>query len=164
LFWDASAGRYTTGTTLPEVLRGLLVESDATVPSVNALSASNQLRLAALIGNESRRAVPTMIFNSFGGRLLRSGAELPQLASALAMAFETPKIVVVIGEYRKPETQELLRSIYARWEPMRSVIFVSAKGADRDRVTSVFPFIAALSSDPERPVAYLCEKGDCQRQ
>ncbi len=161
LFWDASAGRYTTGTALPEVLRGLLVESDATVPSVNALAASNQLRLAMLTGSSSAR-VP-MIVSSFAGRLRRSGAELPQLASSLAMTFETPKIEVVVAG-KKTETLELLRSIYARWEPMRTVILLQRKGAERDRITRVLPFTAALAPEPELPVAYVCEKGECRRQ
>jgi uncharacterized protein YyaL (SSP411 family) len=162
LFWDASMGRYTTGTTLPEVLRGLLVESDATVPSVNALAASNQLRLAMLTGSDSARA--TMIFNSFGGRLGRFGGELPQLGSALAMAFETPKIAVVVAGPKRVETQQLLTSTYARWEPMRAVIFVPAKGAERDRMTRAFPFIAPLAPDPELPLTYVCEKGECRRE
>ena len=163
LFWDASAGRYATGTSLPEVLRGLVVERDAGVPSVNALSASNQLRLAALVGNESRRTIATTIFHSFGGRLQRSGAGLPRLASSLAMAFETPKIEVVVAG-KKTDTLELLRSIHARWEPMRAVILVQRKGAARDRITRALPFTAALAPDPELPLTYLCEKGECRRQ
>lgn len=162
LFWDASAERYTTGTALPEVLRGLLVESDVTVPSVNALAASNQLRLAMLTGSSSAR-VP-MILSSFGGRLRRSGAELPQLASALAMTFESPKIAVVVAGPKKLETQQVLNAIYARWEPLRAVIFVPAKGAGRDRMIRTFPFIASLTADPELPLTYVCEKGECRKQ
>ena len=163
LFWDPTAGRYKTGTSLPEVFRGLLAESDAHVPSVNALAASNQLRLAALLGGDSRRTIATTIFQSFGGRLQKSGADLPRLATSLAMFLETPTIEVVVAG-KKTETLEVLRTVHARWAPMRSVILLQAKGPERDRVTRVLPFIAALEPHPEMPVTYVCEKGECRRR
>lgn len=163
LFWDASAGRYISGTSLPEQLKGLLVENDVHQPSVNSLAASNQLRLSALTANDRGRGIATTIFESFGGRLARSGAELPQLASALSMAFDAPKFDVVILA-KRTETDALLRSIGERWEPMRFVIRVPGKGPARDAITRAFPFVAALTGEKDVPVAYLCEKGDCRRQ
>jgi uncharacterized protein len=163
LFWNPSTGRYTTGSSAPEQFRGLLVESDDTVPSVNALSASSLLRLAMLTGNETWRARPNMIFQSFGVRLRNAGAQLPQLASALSMSFASPKVVVVTGKPRSKEAFEVLRLIHQRWEPLRVVVFVPEKGAERNRVTAALPF-AALPPDPELPLTYVCENGECRRQ
>lgn len=161
LFWNASLGRYITGTTLPEQLRGLLAENDETTPSVNAISASNLLRFA-MLGNANSRQTAMMIFESFGGRLRKSGADLPQLASAYAMSLVSPKIEVVVGNPRKKETFELLRSIHQRWEPLRAVILVPEKGPERNRILTAFPFTAGLAANPERPVAYVCENGECR--
>lgn len=164
LFWNAGTGRYSTGGTLPETLRGLLVESDETTPSVNAVAAMNLLRLATLTGNETWRARPQVIFQSFGGRLRADGAQLPQLAAALAASFATPKIVVVVQGPKSKETQELLAATHQQWEPVRAVLYLPAKGPDRARVIAALPFTAALAPDPERPLAYVCEKGECRRQ
>lgn len=163
LFWNASTGRYTTGGSAPEQFRGLLVENDDVVPSVNAVSAANLLRLAMLTGNETWRARPAMIFQSFGGRLRNAGAQLPQLASALSMSLTAPKVVIVTGKPRRREAFEVLRSIHERWEPLRVVVFVPDKGVERNRVTAALPF-AALPPDPELPLTYVCEKGECRRQ
>ena len=163
LFWNASTGRYTTGSSAPEQFRGLLVESDDTVPSVNALAASSLLRLAMLTGNETWRARPAMIFQSFGTRLRSAGAQLPQLASALSMSFASPRVVVVTGKPRSRQAFDMLRSIHERWDPLRMVVFVPEKGAERNRVTAALPF-AALPPDPELPLTYVCEKGECRRQ
>ncbi|HEX2836389.1 MAG TPA: DUF255 domain-containing protein [Thermoanaerobaculia bacterium] len=164
LFWDASLGRYTTGSSVPASLRGLLLETDDETPSVNAVSAVNLLRLAALTGDAAWRARPATIFESFGGRLRANGGDYAQLAAAYEMSLIAPKVMVVTGDARKPETGDALRSIHARWEPMRTVIFLPVKGTARELMTRAVPFTAALSSDPEQVIVYECTKGECRRR
>ena len=161
VFWNASLGRYLTGSSLPRVLRGLLVEDDALTPSANAVSATNVLRLAALRGTPAAKA--GMIFESLGGRLRGNGARSARLAAAVAMSMATPRIVVVTGETKNKETRDLLRTVHERWEPFRAVVFLPAKGAERIRITTALPFTAPLPGDPKRPVAWVCERGECRR-
>ncbi|MFL6244906.1 MAG: thioredoxin domain-containing protein [Thermoanaerobaculia bacterium] len=155
LFWDASLGRYATGTSVPKPVRGLLSERDEETPAVNSVATMNLLRLAALTGNETWRARPAMIFQSFGGRLRTAGALHPQLAAAYESSLIAPSIVVVIGN-------EVPREIYERWEPMRAVVFVPRKRAVRDRIVKTLPFIGALAGDPARTVTYVCTNGACR--
>jgi uncharacterized protein YyaL (SSP411 family) len=164
LFWDASAGRYATGATLPAPLRGLLVESDDATPSANSVSAKNLLRLTALTGNETWRAHAGMIFQSFGGRLRTAGAQLPALADAYEASLLAPSIVVVTGDARTQETKDLLRTIRDRREPMRTVVFLPPKGPQRDRMVRSLPFTAALAADPQHTVEYVCANGECKKQ
>ncbi|HYK00587.1 MAG TPA: DUF255 domain-containing protein [Thermoanaerobaculia bacterium] len=164
LFWDASLGRYSTGTTLPETMRGMLLESDDELPSVNAVAAMNLLRLATLTGNEAWSARPAMIFHSFGGHLRNDGARLPHLAAAYELSLIAPKIVVVTGNIGKEATRTLLRSIQERPEPMRAVVFLPHAGPARQRVVKSLPFTGALAPDPDVPVAYTCANGECRRQ
>lgn len=163
LFWDASAGRYITGTTVPESLRGLLRERDEHTPAVNSIAAINLLRLAALTGNEAWRARPAMIFQSFGGRLRNDGASLTQLAHAYELSLVTPAIVVVTGDVRKQETHDLVRTFHDRPEPMRTVILLPHRGPARDKLVKALPFIGALAADDKQPVAYRCANGACRR-
>ena len=164
LFWDASLGRYSTGSTLPETLGGLLTETDVELPSVNAVAAVNLLRLGALTGNATWAERPAMIFQSFGGRLRTDGARLPQLATAYELSLIPPQVVVVTGDLRKQPARDLLRSIEERYEPMRATIFLPDKGPQRQRVVKSLPFTGALEPDPEMPIAYVCAKGECRRQ
>nr|MDP9194369.1 hypothetical protein [Acidobacteriota bacterium] len=164
LFWSASLGRYATGTTAPEIVRGLLSERDEDTPGVNSAAAVNLLRLASLTGNETWRSRPAMIFQSFGGRLRTAGALHSQLAAAYETSLIAPSIVVVTGERHSKETYDVLRALHDRWEPMRSVIFLPRKGAARDRVVQALPFTRALAPDPEHTIVYVCAKGECRKQ
>lgn len=164
LFWDASLGRYATGSSVPAALRGLLREVDDETPSANSVSAINLLRLAALRGNATWRTRPAVIFESFGGRLRTNGAELPHLATAYELSLIAPRIVVVTGESRKKETLEALRALHEHPEPMRAVIHLPVKGAARERLVHALPFLGALGSDPEQVITYLCTGGECRRQ
>jgi uncharacterized protein len=155
LFWDAGLGRYTTGTSVPEPVRGLLSERDQDTPAANSVAAMNLLRLAALTGNETWRTRPAMIFQSFGGRMRTAGALHPQLAAAYESSLIAPSIVVVIGK-------EVPREIYERAEPMRAIVLVPRKGVVRDRIVRTLPFIGALAGDPERTVTYVCANGHCR--
>jgi len=164
LFWDDSAGRYATGSTVPEALRGLLVESDSDTPSVNAVAAKNLLRLTLLTGNATWGARPAMIFTSFGTRLRTSGAQLTELASSYAASIDRPNLVVVAGDPRRQATYDALRAIHERSDPLRFVLFVPSKGPARDRIVRALPFTAALTTPDENPVTYDCADGECRRR
>lgn len=163
LFWDASLGRYVTGSSVPSSLRGLLQETDQDVPSVNAVSATNLLRLASLTGRAGWATRPASIFHSLGSRFRTRGGDVAHLASAWELSQMTQQIVVVTGPFSLPETQAALRAVHARWEPMRTLIYLPVKGAARERVTRAFPFLAALTSDPEAVITYVCANGECRK-
>jgi uncharacterized protein YyaL (SSP411 family) len=163
LFWDANLGRYRTGMTVPEPVRGVAGERDDVTPGANSVAATNLLRLAALTGNPTWRARPAMIFQSFGGTLRTAGAKHVQLAGAYETSLIPPSIVVVTGDPYKQETHDALRVIQDRWEPMRSVVFLPHKGVARDRVVKALPFTGALTADPEHPVTYVCAGGECRK-
>lgn len=143
LFRDESAGRYATGASVPEILRGLLADQDAEMPAVSSVAPVNLLRLATLTGNEAWRT--------------RSAAYAASLASA-------PKIAVVTGDLRLQATRDLLRSIHDRREDFRIVVFVPAKGPARERITQLLPFTRALAADPEQAIEYDCSGGECRRR
>lgn len=163
LFWDASAGRYATGRTLPEALRGLLVERDEDVPNANAVAAVNLMRLAALTNDAAWSERPSMIFQSFGGRLRAAGVQLTQLAAAYELARIRPRVVVVTGNVQKEETRAVLRTYAQRAEPMRALVLLPHKGTARERVVKLLPYTSALLPDEELPAAYECVKGTCRK-
>ncbi|MDQ3282836.1 MAG: DUF255 domain-containing protein [Acidobacteriota bacterium] len=166
LFWDPSAGRYRTGTSLPEVLRGLLSESDEELPAANSIAATNLLRLAAWTADPAWRERPSMIFASFGGRLRNAGARYAQLAAAYEMSLLTPRLAVVTADPRRKEAYETLHALRESWAPMRTVLFLPTKGAARDRMLKSLPYLAAAEpGDEEHPVmTYECANGACRRQ
>jgi uncharacterized protein len=164
LFWNEKEGRYATGTTLPPRLVGLHMEVDADLPSSNAIAARNLLRLAALTGNPSWSARPATIFQSFGGHLEQSGADLPSMAESFELSRLEPSMLVITGDVRSKAAYELLVEWQKRSPPMRAHLMLPHKGVARERVTKALPWTAALAPDPEGPIAYLCAAGECRRQ
>jgi uncharacterized protein YyaL (SSP411 family) len=140
LFWDANAARYTIGSSVPQIISGLLVERDDETPSVNSVAAMNLFRLAMLTGNET----------------WRSRQRIESASDA--------KIVAVTGDPRRKSTFDALLAIHQRWEPLRFVLFVPSKGVMRDRMLKALPFTGALASDPENPITYECSGGECRRR
>lgn len=153
LFWSASAGRYIAGSTLPEAWHGLIPESRA----ANAVAAVNLLRIAALTPNDTLRARPQMIFESYGGQFDS------RLASAYELSLVAPRVVVVAGDARKQQTHDILNAERKRAAPMRAIVFVPAKNPARERVTHVLPFTRALAPDEKTPAVYECARGECRR-
>jgi len=135
LFWDERSARYTTGASVPEIVRGLETPFDRTI------SDRNMFRLAMLTGDAAWRS-----------------------RSAHIALNGTPKVSVVVGDPRKKVTFDTLHAIHERWEPLRFVLFVPGKGVARDRMTRAIPFTAALVADPENPVTYECMNGQCVRR
>jgi uncharacterized protein len=164
LFWSNSLGRYATGNTAPEIVRGLLSERDEQTPAVNSVAAMNLLRLGTLTGNATWRARPAMIFEAFGGRMRTNGALHPQLAAAYESSLIAPTILVVTGDRYRQDTEDVLKAARERWEPMRAVVFVPRKGPQRDRVVRALPFVGALAPDPERVAVYECAAGQCVKR
>lgn len=161
LFWNETEGRYVTGTSLPMILTGLIVEREDEVPAANSVAAMNLVRLALLTGNDTWRAHVPRIFERFG-----ENAQLPQLAAARAASGSAGKIVVVVGDGRKP-ARDAVQAEQARFEPLGFVLLVPMKGAVRDRMVRDLPFMAALAGDrehPETPVLYECSGGECRRR
>ncbi|MEO8381525.1 MAG: DUF255 domain-containing protein [Acidobacteriota bacterium] len=162
LFWNASAGAYTTGVAVPQPVRNFLRERDDETPAANSVAALNLLRLAALTGNETWAARPAILFQAFGARMRARGADFAQMASAYELSLIPPSIVVVTGDPRKKQTYDLLASYAQHPEPMRALVFLPHKGPERQRVVTALPFTGALQADPEKAVAYLCAEGECR--
>jgi uncharacterized protein YyaL (SSP411 family) len=143
LFWDERASRYASGASVPEILRGLLSDRDGETPAANSVAPVNLLRLSTLTGNEAWRT--------------RSAAYAASLAT-------TPKLVIVTGDLRLKATNDLLRSIHARRDDFRFIVFVPAKGPARERVANLLPYVRALVADPELAIQYECSGGECRRR
>jgi uncharacterized protein YyaL (SSP411 family) len=159
LFWNASAGRYQTGRSVPEAVAGLSRDT-----TTNAASAVNLLRLAALRGDAAWRERPQMIFESHAGSIAQDGASFVSLAAAYETSLRAPAIEVVVGNISTKATFDVVRAIQERWQPMRAVVVVPAKGYGRDRMLKALPFLGGLAGDPKSPVHYECTKGECRRR
>jgi uncharacterized protein YyaL (SSP411 family) len=153
---------YRTSEDYALLVRGLLDLFDATYDL-------QWLELAKLL-EQKQAQVRTALPEQFRGLLTKTPA-VDAIAASNRARFVTltgrgeGKVVVVVGDLRRKDTYELLRSIHQRWEPGRAVLVVPEKGKPRDRMNAHFPFAVPLTaSDDGTPVAYVCENGECRRR
>src|SRR5207253_3912944 len=118
-------------------------DGDSPIPSANSVAVSNLLRLGEITDSGGWRARAMVIVKSFSGRLAASPIDLPQLASALSAALNTPKQIVIAGDPYRDETRALLRTINERFIPNRVLLLADA-GAGQKRLAQWLPFVADM--------------------
>ncbi len=159
LFWDGS--RYTSGKSLPEALRGLAAESDSPLPSANAVSAMNLLRLGEMVDSAPWREKSGAVFRSFAARLQSSPIDLAAMASAYFSSMATPKQIVVSGEARSDAGHALMRPIGETFL-LHRVVMVARTDAARQRLAQYVPVVAEMKPIEKKPTAYVCERFVCK--
>ena len=157
-FWNEKEGRYVS-TSAP--IAGITSDGDSPIPSANSVAVSNLLRLGEITDSGGWRARAMIIVKSFSGRLAASPIDLPQLASALSAALNTPKQIVIAGDPFRDETRALLRTINERFIPNR-VLLLADGGGGQKRLAQWLPFIADMKPIDKQPTAYICEHYACK--
>ena len=158
LFFDAAAGRYATGTKLPDTLRGLIEERDNALPSADSVSASNLLRLSSLAGNATWRARADGLFAAYAGAL---DGERTALATAIERSLAPPLQVVIAGNPRMDDARALLRAAYSGFAANRFVTVVNG-GPAQQRLAAYLPHVKTLAPVEKHAAAYVCTANACQ--
>ncbi|HEY0159925.1 MAG TPA: thioredoxin domain-containing protein [Thermoanaerobaculia bacterium] len=158
LYWDATANRYASGTSLPSTLRGVAAESELALPAPNSVAALNLLRLGELTDSAALRSRANAIFRTYAQSL---NAQLPALSSALLFAFSTPKQIVIAGDPSKAETKALLRIVHERFVPNR-VLVVAAGGKAQEQLARYMPIVKEMGPIGGKATAFICEHYVCK--
>jgi len=162
LYWNGSTLRYDDGSKLPAPLRGATLERDGDLPSVNAVSASNLLRIAAIADSKPARAKADAIFRSFAARMQESPGDLALMISTFVAGTKPPSEVVIVGDVTRDETKAMLRLVHGRFAPLRT-LFVVANERTRAELAVYAPLVKEMKSiDEKLPTAYVCENFACK--
>ena len=119
----------------------------------NALAADGLLRLSALSGDESWRALALRTLRSFVGEYRQWGQFAASYANAVARALAEPLVVTVVGPEDDPVAGGLWQVARASTDPARSLHrIVPARDGER---------LATLGFPPDRTAAYVCVGTAC---
>jgi uncharacterized protein YyaL (SSP411 family) len=134
---------------------------DGALPSGNAVSAMNLLRLASFTSEAAYRERAALSFAAFHGRLSRSPTAHSEWLLALDFALDTPKEVLVVHAAGGDADAllDVMRSVHL---PNR-ILSVVAEGSDLDAHAQVVPLLRFKEARGGQATAYVCENKVCKQ-
>jgi uncharacterized protein len=162
LFEDRNDGAFfsTTETDSSLVLR-VKEDYDGAEPSGNSVAALNLLRLAQLTGRNEFRHSAERLFSAFGPRLSTVPVAIPKMLVACDFLLSDPRQVIIAGDRGAPETNELIRTVQARFDPHRITMLVDTEET-RQFLSEGIPSIGAMTKQDGHAAAYVCRNYTCQ--
>ncbi len=160
-FWDEEgAGFFFT----PRAHEPLLVRSkdmrDGAVPAGNSVQLMNLLRLSAMLGDKTLRALADRMIRAWSGQVHGSPWTSERFLAAVDFACSGPAEIAIVGDPARPETQALLRTVHDTYLPNRVLMLHNPAGPET-RVAS--PLLAERVQVNGRPTAYVCRNNACRR-
>jgi uncharacterized protein YyaL (SSP411 family) len=170
-FWDAERGGYFNSQAGdPNMVLRLKEDYDGAEPAASSVAAMNLLRLGAALDsspgdqagkNDSYRERGRKCIVAFRGQWIETAPALPQMLTALELALDAPRHVVLVGNPKAEDFQALHGVLYETLSPRRSVLAVTSE-ADREWFASRAPWMTEMREMKGKATAYVCEEYACQ--
>ena len=159
-FWDfANAGFYFTADDAEELLVRRKEYYDGALPSGNAVSALNLLRLERITGNVAYGEWADALIKGAGEGVRRMPSGFAGLLLAVDFALGPTREIVISGTPGAPDTEDLLQTVRSLYLPNKVVLFRPAD--DVDAIAAVAPFVEAQTPVDGRATAYVCRHFAC---
>ncbi len=162
LFWDEQDGGYfNSAADAPDIVLRLKEDYDGAEPAPSSLGALNLLRLAGMLGDESRRARGLRCLEAFRGRWENAPHAMPQMLCACELAFEAPRHVVLAGDPSAADFAALADVLHETLGPRR-LLLAADGGAGQAWLAARLPWVAEMKPLGGRATAYVCEDFTCR--
>jgi len=161
-FWDdAHGGYFNSRADDPSIVLRLKEDYDGAEPAASSVAAANLLRLGTLLHDESLRDRGRRTILAFRAQWTETPQALPQMLSALELALDAPRHVVLAGDPRSPDFQALAAVLHERLGPRRALL--AADGGEAQAwLAARAPWLAEMRPLDGRATAYVCEDYACQ--
>jgi len=162
LFLDSDNGGYFTHSGRDESV--LLRSKDlqgGSMPSLNAVSARNLLRLGAMLGQGDRRERARETIRAFGSRLEQMPVAAPAMIVTLEAARAKPAQIVIAGEPGAEDTEAMLE-LAREHAGAGETILLADGGENQEFLAGRAEFYGSVKRVDDRATAYVCEDFVCQ--
>ncbi len=161
-FWDEKdGGFYFTPDDGEKLLISQKEAYDGAVPSGNSVSMLNLLRLARITGNTELEGRSAAIGKIFSAKVVQFPVAYTQLLVAFDFALGPAYEVVIAGDPKKQDTQDMVKALRAVFVPNKVVLFRPATEILPD-IERIAPFLEAQSNIGGKATAYVCSNYSCQ--
>jgi len=162
LFWDNERGGYFTVTGRDtNILLRMKEDNDSAEPAASSVAALNLARLAAIRNDAELLAHAEKTVNAFVRQLAHSPSALPQMLVAFDFLEDSPRQIVVAGDFDSPETKALVAEVHRHFLPNK--VLLLADGAEgRSYLGEKNEAVRAMSMVGGKTAAYVCENFACK--
>ncbi len=161
-FADARGGWFRTAHDGETLLVRHKPDSDGAEPSGTALAVEALLRVSHLTSDPSHQATADRALAAYAPILTRAPTAMAALMRTLALRHAPPQEVVVVWPAgSRPAAEPLLTALRSHWLP--TATRVTGETAALRRLEGRVPWVEGKVPQDDRPTAYVCEGGVCQR-
>lgn len=158
-FWDAQAGGcFFTGTDHERLIQRMKTGEDSSIPSGNAVAAMTFLRLFSYSGEQMYLDKAEHTFRLFRAAMRQNPYGASSMLCALDFYLAKPKEIVVVGKRDSVAMTDLLRQVYGRYVPNKTLVVVESENTSARYVPESAQGKAALGGTP---TAYVCHNFTC---
>jgi uncharacterized protein YyaL (SSP411 family) len=130
---------------------------DGALPSANSLAILALFRIGEISGSEEFSRKAEFSINSFSTKIERQPSAFAFMLSALSFKFDRPKEIVLSGDKRSKDFQELLGSLRTFFLPNSVIVYAEHEAAD------LTPLIKDRISRPgAKPKVFVCSSNVCK--
>jgi len=134
---------------------------DGAIPSGNAVSMLNLIRLGRLTGNKAWENRAEQVGQAFAGMISRMPSGFTMFMNALTQIVYPGCEIVIAGDPAGNDTQEMLKEIRSLYLPNK-VLLLRPPGAPSPNITELAPFTDGMVMLNGRATAYVCSGQTCQ--
>jgi len=162
-FWDGTGGGYFF---TPDDGEALLLRQkdthDGAIPSGNAVSLLNLIRLARMTGRPGLEERAARLARAFASQLRRSPSGHSHFMVGLDFLTGPAAEIVIAGDLKKKDAQAMVRLLRGAFHPNKVVIF-RHDGETASGVSGLFGFADGMKAIDGRATAYVCVNHACRR-
>lgn len=158
-FWDQeSGGLFFTAAGQTDLIHRNKEIYDGAIPSGNSVAAMNLIRLARLTSTPEFEEKAYQIGNSFAGKINMVPQGHTQFLSALLFAYGPSYEVVISGDPKAKDTQEMMDRLRLHYSPNRVQLF---RPEEDERLFELIPALKYQDALEGRATAYVCQDFQC---
>jgi hypothetical protein len=135
---------------------------DGAIPSGNAVSAMNLLRLARMTGDGRLEQKAERIGDVFAGTIQQGPSAVVVYLTLLDHLLGPSHEIVIAGKQDSPAVQAINRALSGCFAPNKVVILVP-EGKDAAVITKIAPFTAPFKGEKGKALIYVCTDRSCQK-
>ncbi|OGL43075.1 MAG: thioredoxin [Candidatus Schekmanbacteria bacterium GWA2_38_11] len=133
---------------------------DNPIPSGNSVAVSLLFRLYRLTGNKDFLEKGEKTLKVFSMLMERVPSAFPNMLSTLDNYLRTPVDIVVVGEFLSEEIDEILKSIFSKFLPNKTIAFLDPINPDPEPL-KFLPLLEGKKMVNGKPTVYICENFTC---